>query len=198
MRGNTALQAAELCHNAGMADTPTPVTFENFVRIESERMFAGIIALAGPSNTWSHSRVPTPVEKQTIIRMNQDTLYSAAIIDVSAGATITVRFGGDQSAPNHLPLTEGWNYLVRLYRPRPEILEVDSTGQRNSVSSLSAGVSKFSVFLGREFNRAATLFRVLVSSPLPWATRVCEIHVESGVLGDGFVVCKFHAAIPGE
>ena len=36
---------------------------------------------------------------------------------------------------------------------------VDSTGQRNSVSSLSAGVSKFSVFLGREFNRAATLLR---------------------------------------
>ena len=36
---------------------------------------------------------------------------------------------------------------------------VDSTGQRNSVSSLSAGVSKLSVLRGREFNRAATLLR---------------------------------------
>jgi len=79
-----------------MTDTPTPVTFENFARIESERMFAGIIALAGASNTWSHSRVPTPVEEQTIIRMNRDTLYSAAIIDVSAGATITIPETGDR------------------------------------------------------------------------------------------------------
>ena len=36
---------------------------------------------------------------------------------------------------------------------------VDSTGQRNSASSLSAGVSKLSVLRGREFNRAATLLR---------------------------------------
>lgn len=34
----------------------------------------------------------------------------------------TVRFGqGD--APNTLPITEGWNYLVRLYQPRPEVLD---------------------------------------------------------------------------
>jgi hypothetical protein len=24
--------------------------------------------------------------------------------------------------PNIIPITEGWNYLVRLYRPREEIL----------------------------------------------------------------------------
>jgi hypothetical protein len=37
--------------------------------------------------------------------------------------TVTVLFGGDgDPAHNSLPITEGWNYLVRLYRPRPEIL----------------------------------------------------------------------------
>ena len=36
---------------------------------------------------------------------------------------------------------------------------VDSTDQRNSVSSLAAGVSKSSVFRGREFRRAATALR---------------------------------------
>jgi len=35
--------------------------------------------------------------------------------------TITVRFG-DGDAPNTIPTPEGWNYLVRLYRPRPEVL----------------------------------------------------------------------------
>lgn len=37
--------------------------------------------------------------------------------------SITVRFGNySAEVPNAIPITEGWNYLVRLYRPRPEIL----------------------------------------------------------------------------
>jgi len=37
--------------------------------------------------------------------------------------SVTVRFGGHgDPARNSLPITEGWNYLVRLYRPRPEVL----------------------------------------------------------------------------
>jgi hypothetical protein len=38
--------------------------------------------------------------------------------------TIVVRFGdhGDEAA-NCIPITEGWNYLVRLYRPRTEVLD---------------------------------------------------------------------------
>ena len=40
-----------------------------------------------------------------------------------ADGSITVRFGGDPAAPNFLPLPDGWNYLVRLYRPRPEVLD---------------------------------------------------------------------------
>ncbi|MDG4668970.1 DUF1254 domain-containing protein [Mycobacterium sp. 236(2023)] len=40
-----------------------------------------------------------------------------------ADGAVTIRFGGcDDSVPNCLPITPGWNYLVRLYRPRPEIL----------------------------------------------------------------------------
>jgi heat shock protein HslJ len=38
--------------------------------------------------------------------------------------SVTVQFGGDaNAAPNVLPITPGWNYMVRLYRPRKEILE---------------------------------------------------------------------------
>ncbi len=37
--------------------------------------------------------------------------------------SVTVCFGG--SGPNSIPITDGWNYLVRLYRPRPEILSGD-------------------------------------------------------------------------
>ena len=38
--------------------------------------------------------------------------------------SVTVQFGGyDGKTPNCLPITPGWNYMVRLYRPRKEILD---------------------------------------------------------------------------
>lgn len=36
--------------------------------------------------------------------------------------TVTIHFGGDPKNPNYLPITPGWNYIVRLYQPREEIL----------------------------------------------------------------------------
>lgn len=42
----------------------------------------------------------------------------------SEDGTITIQFGDcTTDTPNCLPVTEGWNYMVRLYRPRPEILD---------------------------------------------------------------------------
>jgi hypothetical protein len=41
-----------------------------------------------------------------------------------ADGSIAIQFGGcDGKVPNCLPITPGWNYTVRLYRPRPEILD---------------------------------------------------------------------------
>lgn len=38
--------------------------------------------------------------------------------------TIAIQFGGcDGKVPNCLPVVKGWNYTVRLYRPRAEILD---------------------------------------------------------------------------
>ncbi|WP_042936329.1 DUF1254 domain-containing protein [Bradyrhizobium lupini] len=37
---------------------------------------------------------------------------------------VTIRFGGcDGKTSNCLPIMDGWNYMVRLYRPKPEILD---------------------------------------------------------------------------
>jgi hypothetical protein len=41
----------------------------------------------------------------------------------NADGSFTIRFGGDESASNCLPIIPGWNYLVRMYRPRKEILD---------------------------------------------------------------------------
>jgi hypothetical protein len=42
----------------------------------------------------------------------------------STDGSVWIQFGGcDGSVANCLPITPGWNYLVRLYRPRQEILD---------------------------------------------------------------------------
>jgi hypothetical protein len=74
----------------------TRVDNDNFVRAESNRMFAGIQAAAGGVNRWDHLRAPTAVDEQTVIRMNRDTLYSMAVVDISHGATVTVPDAGDR------------------------------------------------------------------------------------------------------
>lgn len=37
--------------------------------------------------------------------------------------SVTIRFANDQAALNTIPIVPGWNYTVRLYRPRKEILD---------------------------------------------------------------------------
>ncbi|MDZ4268113.1 MAG: DUF1254 domain-containing protein [Mycobacterium sp.] len=57
---------------------------------------------------------------------NAANAYSVNSVTAARGddATVAIQFGGcDGAAANCLPVTPGWNYLVRLYRPRPEILD---------------------------------------------------------------------------
>lgn len=60
---------------------------------------------------------------------NSADAYSVNSVTANRGTdgSVTVQFGGCDGAvdraENCLPLTPGWNYLVRLYRPRPEILD---------------------------------------------------------------------------
>lgn len=69
---------------------PITVTPETYIRAESDRQFAEIITMAGTVNQLYHFRTPTPLDKQNIVRMNRDTLYSMGVVDTSQGATITV------------------------------------------------------------------------------------------------------------
>jgi len=72
------------------------VTVENFTRAETDRMFSVLQAEAGGVNRVKHNRTPTPIENQPVIRMNRDTLYSLAIVDISDGATVTIPDGRDR------------------------------------------------------------------------------------------------------
>lgn len=75
---------------------PEIVNVDNFVRAETDRMAARIAHDAGGTNVWFHNRVPTPFDRQPVIRQNRDTLYSGAVIDVSEGARITIPDAGER------------------------------------------------------------------------------------------------------
>ena len=74
----------------------TTVSIDNFVAAETARMFDGTLMTTGGVNRWTHYREPVAMDAQTVIRMNRDTLYSGAIVDISEGATVTLPDTGDR------------------------------------------------------------------------------------------------------
>jgi hypothetical protein len=57
---------------------------------------------------------------------NEQKAYSVNNVTAKADAdgTVNIQFGGaPNTAANYLPIAPGWNYIVRLYRPRKEILD---------------------------------------------------------------------------
>ena len=70
---------------AGVAVTP-----DNFVRAESDLYFGNIVKDGG-FGKFLHRREPAAIDNQTVIRLNRDTLYSAAVFDLDAGpVTVTL------------------------------------------------------------------------------------------------------------
>ncbi len=69
---------------------------DNFARAETDRMFHDLQRNAGGVGRFLHNREPASVEEQAVIRMNRDTLYSFAVVDATAGATLTLPEHGDR------------------------------------------------------------------------------------------------------
>jgi hypothetical protein len=84
---------------AAEAKSPTstgavPVTPDNFVRAESDLYFGNIVKDGG-FGKFLHRREPAAIDNQTVIRLNRDTLYSAAVFDLDAGpVTVTLPDAG--------------------------------------------------------------------------------------------------------
>ena len=97
----TALCLLYMLTVPGVADSSAdsgeiPVTVDNFVRAASDFELGKYESLAGGVNRFLHFREPTPIAQQSTIRMNRDTLYSAAVVDITEGATVTLPDAGDR------------------------------------------------------------------------------------------------------
>ncbi|CAM2995224.1 DUF1254 domain-containing protein [Vibrio rarus] len=64
-------------------------TKDNYAVYETARQYLKVQQAAGV-NKFQHKRVLTPTDQQPVVRMNRDTFYSMAVINVSQGATVTL------------------------------------------------------------------------------------------------------------
>ena len=70
-----------------------PVTIDTFVRAESDTAIRKMYDQVGGLGTFGHLRTPTPLDNQPVIRMNRDTLYSGAAVDLSTPVGDPARHG---------------------------------------------------------------------------------------------------------
>jgi hypothetical protein len=103
---------------------PTATAWAKAQRLSSNCLFA--------DQTAEQNNKPNSMKPKSILILLQGsddlakrTLERRAVEAVILGMpAVTVQFGGcDGKVPNCLPIMPGWNYIMRLYRPRPEILK---------------------------------------------------------------------------
>lgn len=96
-----------------------PVTPEHNDGATAYRLTVGDVPIDG---FWS----VTVYNADGYLEANDGDRYSVNSLtaEPDADGSITIHFGGtDDTVANHLPITAGWNYWVRLYRPRAEVLD---------------------------------------------------------------------------
>jgi hypothetical protein len=114
---------------ASAADTARTVTANNFNRAESDLFFANTVKEGG-FGKFMHNRQPTPLNKQVVVRMNRDTLYSAAVFDLDAGpVTVTLPDAGKRFMSMQIIDEDQYAPMV-VYAPVSVTLSKDRIGTR--------------------------------------------------------------------
>lgn len=86
-RTTASMLAGLLLLASNSAFAAVTVTVDNFVRAETDTTMKRYVA-QGAFGKFFHIRAMTPIDKQDVIRMNRDTLYSAGVFDLTTPVTI--------------------------------------------------------------------------------------------------------------
>ncbi len=105
------------------------VNVDNFVRAESHRMFSDNQAAAGGIGRFRHNRTPARIDEQTVIRLNRDTLYSFAIVDLAQPVRLTLPDGGGRYL-SAMVVNEDHYVNTVLHDPGEHLLTSDIAGSR--------------------------------------------------------------------
>ena len=77
-------------------ESSVEVNVLNYVRAKTAVHFDSVISRSGGINQWAHTRELQPIDQQRVKRMNRDTLYSSAVVDISKGAVLTLPDAGSR------------------------------------------------------------------------------------------------------
>lgn len=120
---------------AAESGEPVGVNLANFVRAESDHMIrANMEAFGVGFGKFSHLRKPTTPENQPVIRMNQDTLYSGTVLDLSKPVKITLPEVGGRYMSLHV--TSQDHYMIVKSKPGSYELTEDMVGSHFGLVSL--------------------------------------------------------------
>ncbi len=127
---SVAIFATVLAGSTAVAEEQRkPVTVANFVRAESDHMIRSNMKMMGASiGKFTHLREPTTPDNQPVIRMNQDTLYSGTVLDVSKPATITLPEVGGRYISMHVVSQD--HYMFVESKPGTYELTEEKVGTR--------------------------------------------------------------------
>lgn len=105
-----------------------PVTVDSIVRAETDTAFRTRLQIVGGFSKFHHARNMIRLDKQTIIRMNRDTLYSAAVLDLSKPVTITIPDTHGRYISQHVINQD--HYMFVLSEPGEHVLTQENVGSR--------------------------------------------------------------------
>ena len=112
----------------------TPVTFENFIRAESDLYLQRTAAGYGFGKI-GHSRELAEIDNQTVIRLNRDTLYSAGVFDLDAGpVTISLPDAGARFISMQV-INEDHDVVGVYYDAGPHTIDKETAGTRYVVAA---------------------------------------------------------------
>ena len=129
-----ALTAGLLSGGAAMAQAASDgaavaVTVGNFVRAETDGYFPSAVN-DGAFGKLAHRRAVANIDKQDVVRMNRDTLYSSGVFDLDAGpVTITLPDSGKRFM-SMLTLSEDHYVVDVVYAPGTYVYAKDKVGTR--------------------------------------------------------------------
>jgi hypothetical protein len=110
------------------ATKTVPVTWKNFVRAESDKMFNNYVTM-GAFGKFLDLTEPTPIDQQKVVRMNRDTLYSMAVFDLTTPVTIIKPDTGDRFQSMQVISEDQYTQMV-VYKPGTYTLTQEKVGTR--------------------------------------------------------------------
>jgi hypothetical protein len=112
-----------------------PVTVDNFIRAESDLYMSNLARESGGVGKLQHRREPASIDNQTVIRLNRDTLYTSAVLDLNAGpVTITLPDTGQRF--QSLQVISQDHFATTVYGAGPHTIDKSQVGTRYAIAGI--------------------------------------------------------------